>query len=331
MILWRQNGFAWPQIRADTDMPSLYETVATINLPASSSPYGVAVTPDGLKAYVASAGTSQVNVINTATNTIISNINVAGVAPASIAVSPNGTKVYAGGNGIAVINTSTDTVTKTITGPAGIYDLAFNPTGTRLYSAGDSSNVVSVIDTLTDTVLSSITVSSYPRGVLVSNDGTRLYVNRYGTHTVEVYDTSNNLKVGTISSVDSYPQIGLVSNPTGTKLYTGVGLGNLVRIINPSTNTLSGSISTTVAPWDIAINPDGSRIYVVGWGSAVDVIDTSGSGSVIATLTNAGISTPLGLAFNPTGTRLYIANNGNNTVSVIRSALDPPSGFFSMF
>jgi YVTN family beta-propeller protein len=56
-------------------------------------PYGVAVTPDGSKVYVANLDSNNVSVIAAATNTVVTTIPV-GFNPLGVAVSPDGSKVY---------------------------------------------------------------------------------------------------------------------------------------------------------------------------------------------------------------------------------------------
>jgi YVTN family beta-propeller protein len=70
--------------------------IATI--PVGDRPYGVAVTPDGSKVYVANQGfnprfVSTVSVIDAATNTVSATIR-GGRDPIGVAVSPDGSKVY---------------------------------------------------------------------------------------------------------------------------------------------------------------------------------------------------------------------------------------------
>ena len=62
--------------------------VATV--PVGSSPYGVAVTPDGKHAYVANIGSNNVSVIHTASNTVVATVPV-GTGPVGVAVTPDGT------------------------------------------------------------------------------------------------------------------------------------------------------------------------------------------------------------------------------------------------
>jgi YVTN family beta-propeller protein len=58
-----------------------------------NQPFGVAVTPDGSKVYVANEVSASVSVIDTATNTVVGTIPV-GNFPIGVAVIPDGSKVY---------------------------------------------------------------------------------------------------------------------------------------------------------------------------------------------------------------------------------------------
>ena len=88
-------------------------------------PFGVAVTPDGSRAYIANENytspqsVGSVSVIDTTTNTVTATIDFgSGKAPNDVAVSPDGTRAYvtnAGyGNSVSVIDTATNTVIDTI-------------------------------------------------------------------------------------------------------------------------------------------------------------------------------------------------------------------------
>ena len=65
--------------------------IATI--PVGDTPCGVAVSPDGTRAYVTNLVDDTVSVIDTATNTVTATIPV-GDGPDGVAVSPDGTRVY---------------------------------------------------------------------------------------------------------------------------------------------------------------------------------------------------------------------------------------------
>jgi len=158
-----------------SDMTSVIDTstntvVATI--PVGANPAGVAITPDGTRAYVAnSSGT--VSVIDTSTNTVVATIPVT-VGAQLVAITPDGTRAYVANNGtVSVIDTSTNTVVATIPVGAAPIGVAITPDGTRAYVANENSNNVSVIDTGTNTVVATIPVgvaiTPAPRGSISSN------------------------------------------------------------------------------------------------------------------------------------------------------------------
>jgi YVTN family beta-propeller protein len=98
----------------------------TATIPVGLNPYGVAVTPDGSKVYVANAGEHTVSVISTATNTVIATVPV-GNEPHGIAVTPDGSKVFVANyrdSTVSVISTATNTVTGSPIA-VGIFPVAF--------------------------------------------------------------------------------------------------------------------------------------------------------------------------------------------------------------
>lgn len=113
----------------DTATSSVVTTIAV-----EQGPFGIKITPDGTRAYVANQGTNRVSVINTATNTVIASIPV-DFTPTPLAISGDGTRVYSGnqgGNSVSAIDTVTNTVIATIPVDALPGDLAVTPDGTRV-------------------------------------------------------------------------------------------------------------------------------------------------------------------------------------------------------
>jgi YVTN family beta-propeller protein len=121
--------------------------VATI--PVGVSPSGVAVTPDGTRAYVTNAGSAapnsaNVSVINTATNTVVATIPV-GTQPTGVVFTPDGTRAYVTNfvnNTVSVINTATNTVTPP--SPSELFRklLAFAPTAMHCLGPGSPSKPI---------------------------------------------------------------------------------------------------------------------------------------------------------------------------------------------
>jgi YVTN family beta-propeller protein len=187
---------------------------------------GVAVNPAGTRVYVTQVFSSDMNVIDTATNTEIATIPF--VASRAVVVDPTGNTVYAGGSSsggtdVSVIDATTNAVVDTISagGSCGsIAGLALHPSGSTLYAA--CRNYVAVIDVATK-VVTPVAVGFNVFGVDVSRDGSKVVAVIEGDNAVQIIDTATNtaspeITVGT--QPFSYP--GLFIGPSFT-------CGNFIR------------------------------------------------------------------------------------------------------
>ncbi len=100
-----------------------------------------------------------------------------------------------------------------------------------------------------------------------------------------------------------------------------------VLVIDTATQMVIGTIIVghggTSSPINvtIAITPDGTQAYVPNDSDdTVSVIDTAIPQTVIATISLAAGSSPVGIAITPDGTQAYVTNVFNNSVSVIDTA-----------
>src|SRR6267378_1992179 len=117
----------------------------------------------------------------------------------------------------------------------------------------------------------------------------------------------------------------LLAVPAGAAPFayiTNLGSNN-VSVIDTASNSVTATIPVCCGPSGVAVNPAGTRVYVVTAlvsiaGSSVLVIDTA-SNSVMATIP-VGSAPANGVAVNPAGTRVYVANFSDNNVSVIDTA-----------
>ena len=149
----------------DTGSNTVVATIAVGALPR-----GVAITPDGTRAYVPNAG-STVSVIDTATNTAVASISV-GANPQVVAITPDGTRAYVTNSTIpgmvSIIDTATNTVVATVAVGPQPSAVAITPDGTRAYVTNGLDNTVSVIDIATNTVVATIAVGLFPEGVAIT-------------------------------------------------------------------------------------------------------------------------------------------------------------------
>jgi YVTN family beta-propeller protein len=91
---------------------------------------------------------------------------------------------------------------------------------------------------------------------------------------------------------------------------------------------VTATIPVGISPREVAVSPDGSKVYVTNGGS--------NSVSVIATATNTVSATipvgtaPLGVAVSSDGSKVFVANLLSNTVSVIETAANTVTATISV-
>ena len=257
-----------------------------------SYPTGVAVTPDGSRAYVTDASTS-VWVVDTGSNSVIAKI-AAGSNPEAIAITPDGKSAYV-----------TSIICSVPSCPGNPPPLAS----------------VEVIDTASNSLTATITIGNLPTvqtsGVAISPDGTRAYVTNIDGQ-ISAIDTASNQVVATIQTAVS-DLVGVSISPDGSRLYAASG-GNppVVDVIDTKTNAVVTSLALPGfdTPTQIRVTPDGSHAYVTGDNGHLLLIDTTNNVTV-ATLP-ISVGNPLfGIAFAPDGTRAYITCGNTNTVFVL--------------
>ena len=226
---------------------------------------------------------SNVTVVDTATNTVTSIIPV-GQYPNGIVVTSDGTKVYVtncGSNDISVIDTATNTVTATMSLAFSPLGIAVSPDGSKVYVTNDDEDgKLFVINTTTNTVAATVPVGLYPNGIVVTPDGSKVYVSELWTESSR-YDRGGSSEVS---------------------------------VVNTTTNTVTARIPVGHEPGALAVNPDGTQVYVTNQGSPIDYVYFPGSVSVINTETDTVTTTlpighwPNGIAVTPDGKNVYVAN-----------------------
>jgi YVTN family beta-propeller protein len=155
------------------------------------------------------------------------------------------------------------------------------------YVTNNLSNSVSVVNTLINTLDTTITgISRYPGNEILSPDNSKLYVLDFNSQTISVIDTKTNKLVAYFYvPVKPFPPL---------------------------------------APYQMAINHEGTRIYLTDVGDGVLYILDAQTGNLISQQNTGGLY-PNEIIFSETGNLFYIAinhgvqgaiygfNTGNNT------------------
>src|SRR5260221_11500162 len=150
-------------------------------------------------AYVSNPATSQLSVIDSATNTVVGTISVPGT-PTTIAITPGGSRsyislpTYTGQPELAVVDLSNRSVVGTILLPFNPGPIALSSAGTRAWILpDDGSNTAVPVDLLSKAVGKAVSVGVGPLAIAVAPDGRHVYTANQTSGTVSVIDASLNL------------------------------------------------------------------------------------------------------------------------------------------
>jgi YVTN family beta-propeller protein len=258
-------------------------TVSVVDIPhfrvikiiaVGTQPYGVAVSPDGTRAYVTNynnGAASTVSVIDTTPNTVGTTINV-GNGAQSIVITPDNRKVYVANNvsnTVTVINGTTNTIMATIAGFSGPSGMAMSPSGDRVYvTNGGAAGTVSVINTATDTMSTAVSLVVFGgtpalHGVTVAPNGIDYYVASSGNNKVYDFWSINNTVHHSLT-INNANQVATSVN--GSVVYaTSVG-GSVLYTINNATMTQTNAVTlgNNVGTESVMADPFGVYTYVVG-------------------------------------------------------------------
>ncbi len=198
-----------------------------------------------------------------------------------------------------ITNCSYDTISKSVSSQdSAPYALAFNSDGSKMYILGYTNDTVfqytlstpwNVSTATYDNVSKSVSSQeSAPRGVAFNSDGSKMYIVGSVNKTVYQYTLSTPWNVGT-ATYDS---------------------------VSVSVN------SQDSAPYGIAFNSDGSKMYIVGNTNDTVYQYTLSTPWNVGTATYDNVSksvssqdsSPYGVAFNSDGSKMYIVGNTNKTV-----------------
>jgi YVTN family beta-propeller protein len=317
--------------------------IATI--PVGSSPVGLAENPTISRTYVANTLAGTVSVIDDATNTVLTTINLgAGSHPGTIGVDASTNQVFvvqgntaAADDTVAVIDGTPGTLTENtvvttipVSGRylAGASSMAVNPTTHRVYIPSfDPGGQVVVIDGSSNTLLPPISVAANPVSAAYDSGHDRIYVGHgafFGRSELTMIDAATH-------AVSNGPTVGLAQSDLGVNADTHTlyvhkgdpsrGSAYEVVVVDTTTNTVTTTIPGGASSYGgVGVDPATDRIYVADSTlDAVWIIDgATGSptqNTVIATVAIG--DQPRGLAVNAALGRVYVANAGANSVSVL--------------
>lgn len=166
-----------------------------------------------------------------------------------------------------------------------------------------------------------IPVGRTPVFVAASPRGRQVYVANGNAQIVTVVDTAVNQVTATVPIAGGPPQF-LAFAPNGRRLYVTIFNDQRtiheIAVIDTRSNTVVATIPQEARPFQPAVSPDGTLLYVPNHDIAsVSVVSTSENKEIA----KIGVpANPHWVAFAKDGKRAYTANHESNVVTVIDTA-----------
>lgn len=231
-------------------------------------------------------GWNRIAVIDTATNTLVSDLAVPD--PLDLAVTPDGRWLYvthANWAAVSALNLVYPTVPRVdIALQFSTFAIAIDPAGARVYASESGRNGVYVIDTQSNTLVATIELAGGTGGfgilgMAVTPDGSQLFTTN--SDHVSVVDTSTNTLVTTIATGTISQALAFTGGPCVRGYMTRNDMNTV--ILKPLTSSMMGRISTGVFGPGIAATSGQSA---AAW-SASPAMPTSRGGMGVATAVGA--------------------------------------------
>lgn len=231
---------------------------------------------------------------------------------------------------VSVIDTADNTVKATVNLPDTkptvhpyAYSVAVGASGQKVFVGLKDTNEVVVIDAATNAVINRIGLGTdSPGGLAVNAAETRLYVASSMSNTLIVINISGSpTEVGRVAvenAAISNPE-GVVLNSAGTKAYVANSTkGNIAEIAldeasNVYTRTNLIPLGGNAQPMGLAMNSDGSKLYVSSLNGTASIVNTSTRVATDLTVNSGNLS----VAVTPDNSKIYAPSSGFNNLYVI--------------
>lgn len=239
----------------DLDAGKVLSTVAV------AAPDGVVVTPDGKRVYVSSGTSGQVDVIDTSTDKVTTQIDV-GTQPQGLTMTTDGKHVLVsvqGAGTASIIDTTTDQV---VAAPAiaRAHNSAISADGALGFIASQdaAAPAVDVVTLPAGAVHATLPIDKSPRAV--AERAGKLYVTVAGSGSIEVLDAATGELGPAIETGGSPHDIRVLT--AGGPLVTVSQTANELEIIDAVHSRVAQRVPTGVMPHWIGLTSDGSLAYV---------------------------------------------------------------------
>ena len=258
-------------------------TVAA-TIPVRKRPAAIALSPDGMLAYVANSGSDNVSVLDVKTRRQIAQIGV-GDEPVALRVSPDSkTLVVANrqGNSVSVIDTATRQIRAIFEGCPGANDVVILPDSSRAFAACSTGHQIMSVA-----------------------------LARPGTHPGSADRLEALLDVG-------HGPVQLALKPDGGELFVSNSLSDSISEVVTGTNDVGGAYLMGDEPVLGLVSRDNAMLYVANLNSQDVTIYSIDDGKRVGAI-HVGDG-PVALAFSGAGHLLFVVDSRSDDVAVARTS-----------
>ncbi|MFC3898135.1 hypothetical protein ACFOWZ_42265 [Lentzea rhizosphaerae] len=275
-------------------------TIVAVN----GQPNGITGSPDGLRAYVATAFGPGLSVVDVDAAKVTGEIAVGGFAN-EVVVSPDGKIIYvatgssgAGGSRghVAVVDAATGDVRARINAGLWPRSLALTPDGTQLFVGDERAKGITIVDTAKNAVAGSFRTEKQVLELAIDPKGKSLYA--ASLRELVTYDLRGG-KSGT-TELEGVP-CGLAVHPNGTfavvSLYAGRNADSQLVTVNIASNKVRTKEPNGKANGPLTMSKDGDRAFVLDKKNRKVTSADTASGKPDNSLSTPNSNTPTCVAF----------------------------------
>ncbi|MGH2356777.1 MAG: hypothetical protein ACRDGJ_02045 [Candidatus Limnocylindria bacterium] len=297
--------------------PAIVPLSAPQALKTSGEPFGIAIDPQGGRAYVTDSRENTLSVFDLTSGDVLAYIPTGR--------QPNHVVLFGGrafvsnftDASITVIDTSANRAVKTLS--VGGLGLAINPETKRLYAAGGSR--VSVLDAVTGALVADLGAPPGANvwGVAVDPATNRIYATDIANARLLVYDGATNALVGEVE-IDAPARFGIAVGPSGRVSVASYTDRNAqLSVIDGLAAKVVARVPAGPFTTSLVANPAG-LVYA---SSSADRTITAVDPFVRASLSKVSLpQTPGGLAIHPSTGELLVVTPGG-AAPPVRVLVDP--------
>ena len=273
--------------------------------------------------------TSTVNVVDVATNRVVTSIDVGG-GPAAAAVAPFGDRAFVANTGpsgtpapyLTFIDTTRQAFAARMDLPTCPAHMALSSDASLLYVVGSPCTLpvvetdLVVVDTRTRQVIAPVTrlASVGARAIAVDEPHGRVYIADGVSGSLAVLDMRTHGALATIP-VGGTPASLALDSPDN-RLYVADAASGKVSVIDTATSAILATFPTAASPSAIAVHPSGSPILVVASGDGkVQAFD----GETHQLLREAPLPGVQGIGLTPDGQWAYVTRPSLGLATLLRT------------